>query len=121
MPNIAGCPGFIAFTYTMPARHSATACTIAPAMVEGAVAPAIPAESNNTGMPPRIHASITSHASVANFIGGTTKQLLFDMNGRSRNASSPPAMSYISSKIPGIKDGSVKLDPMCFEVPDVAP
>ena len=27
----------------------------------------------------------------------------------------------MSSNIPGINDGSVKLVPMCFEVPDVAP
>ena len=47
--------------------------------MEGAVAPAIPAESKSTGIPPRIHASITSQASVANFIGGTTKQFELEM------------------------------------------
>ena len=43
-------------------------------------------------MPPAIHASITTQLSVANFIGGTTKQLVLDTNGRARHAASDPAM-----------------------------
>ena len=61
-------------------------------MVEGAVAPAMPADNRSTGIPPRIQASITSQLSVANFMGGTTKQFEFDTNGRSRYLASPPAI-----------------------------
>ena len=53
-------------------------------MVLGAVAPAMPADSSSTGMPPRMQASITSQASVANFIGGTTKQFELLRKGRAR-------------------------------------
>ncbi len=96
------------------------ACVIAPAIVDGAVAPAIPADKSKTGMPPRIQFSITSQDSVANFIGGTTKQLEFDTNGRSRYAASLPAISYSISKAPATKSGSVKLVPICLVVPEQA-
>ena len=53
-----------------------------------------PAESSNTGMPYLMHSSMTSQDSVANFIGGTTKQFELLMNGRSRHLSSPPAIIW---------------------------
>ena len=40
VPAIQGCPGFIELTYTSPARTSAVACAIVPAIDAGAVAPA---------------------------------------------------------------------------------
>ena len=60
----------------------------------GAVAPAWPADSNNTGIPCRMQASITKQLSVANFIGGTTKQLEFEINGLARHLFSPPAIIW---------------------------
>ena len=75
---------------------------IAPAIGAGAVAPACPAESSRTGIPPRTHASMTWQLSVANFIGGTTKQFELEMNGRLRKPASPPAISWIISNAPGM-------------------
>ena len=86
-------------------------------MVAGAVAPACPAESSSTGIPPAMHASITTQLSVANFIGGTTKQFEFDTKGRARQASSPPARRCSSSRPPGTEEASVKLVPTCLVVP----
>ncbi len=43
-------------------------------------------------MPARITRSITRQLSVANFIGGTTKQLELETKGRARQVSSPPAI-----------------------------
>ena len=73
---------------------SASACAMAPAMAAGAVAPAWPADSSRTGMPAFTASSITWQDSVAKRSGGTTKQLLFETNGRARHLSSPPAMSW---------------------------
>ena len=64
---------------------------MAPASEAGAVAPAWPAESSSTGMPPRTATSRQRQASAANFIGGTTKQLDWLTKGRSRHCSSLPA------------------------------
>ncbi len=97
--------------------HSATACTIAPAIEAGAVAPAWPAESSSTGMPPRMQCSIVVQASVANFIGGTTKQFEFETKGRARHAASPPASMCSISKLGATCAGSEKLVPTCFDVP----
>ena len=44
-------------------------------------------------MPPSTQASSTPQASSANFIGGTTKQLELETNGRARKFSSPPAIA----------------------------
>ncbi len=55
---------------------------MAPASEAGAVAPAWPADSSSTGMPPRTATSRQRQASVANFIGGTTKQLDWLTKGR---------------------------------------
>ncbi len=52
-------------------------------------------------MPPRMQASITLQLSVANFIGGTTKQLELETNGRARHLSSPPAIMCSNSKAGG--------------------
>ena len=57
------------------------------------------ADNSNTGMPARIADSMASQLSVANFIGGTTKQFELEINGLARNLSSPPAIMYISSAI----------------------
>ena len=88
-----------------------------PAMVEGVVAPAMPADSRSTGIPPRMHISMVSQLSVANFIGGTTKQLELHTKGRSRHLSSPPAIIWRSSKDFATWDGSEKDVPTCFVVP----
>ena len=88
-------------------------------MVEGAVAPAIPAESSKTGIPCRIHCSMTSQLSVANFIGGTTKQLELETKGRSRHLSSPPAIICNISMAGATKPGSEKETPICLVVPEV--
>ncbi len=64
-----------------------------------------------------MQASITWQLSVANFIGGTTKQLEFEMKGRARHSSSPPASMWIISKTAGMCAGSVKLVPICLVVP----
>ena len=83
-------------------KHVGTSFTVrenvAPALemlyaIAGAVAPACPADSSRIGMPPSTQASSTPQASSANFIGGTTKQLEFDTNGRARKLSSPPAIA----------------------------
>jgi hypothetical protein len=66
-------------------------------MGAGAVAPACPADRSRIGMPARMQASIVMQLSVANFIGGTTKQFEFDTKGISRHAASPPATMWISS------------------------
>jgi hypothetical protein len=91
---------------------------MAEAMGAGAVAPACPADRSRIGMPARMQASIVRQLSVANFIGGTTKQLDSDTKGISRHAASPPATMWISS-IPGgtTAAGSEKDVPTCFVVP----
>ena len=91
---------------------------MAPATGAGAVAPAMPAERSSTGMPPLMQASMTSQLSVANFIGGTTKQLEFDTKGRARQASSPPATMCRSSRMSGTKAGSKIEVPTCLVVPE---
>ena len=55
------------------------------AILAVAVAPAWPADNNKTGMPLRTASSMTWQDSVANLNGVTTKQLLFDTNGRARH------------------------------------
>ena len=62
-------------------------------------------------------ASITWHDSVANFIGGTTKQLEFEKNGLARHWSSPPASAWTMSMQPGMFSGPTKDVPMCLVVP----
>ena len=119
VPKMVGCPGLIALTYTIPAKHSATAWTIAPAIGAGAVAPAWPALRSKIGIPPSIHFSITWQLSVANFIGGTTKQFELETNGRSRHLFSPPAIICNISNASSTKPGSVKEVPTCFCVPVV--
>jgi hypothetical protein len=90
---------------------------MADAMGAGAVAPACPADRSRIGMPARMQASIVMQLSVANFIGGTTKQLDSDTKGISRHAASPPATMWIIS-MPGSTDtGSEKDVPTCFVVP----
>jgi hypothetical protein len=81
------------------------------------VAPAWPAESSSIGMPPRMQASMVRQLSVANFIGGTTKQLEFETKGRARQAASEPAIRWRSSKQPWTWAGSEKLVPTCLVVP----
>ena len=90
---------------------------MAPAIGAGAVAPAWPADNKSTGIPPRMHASMTWQASVANFIGGTTKQFVFEMKGRA-----PPVVLAARQRMdqiehPGMCDGSTNEVPMCFVVP----
>ena len=65
-------------------------------------------------MPARIASSIAMQLSSANFMGGTTKQLVFDMNGRARQASSPPAIMCRRSMQGPTWCGSLKDVPMCF-------
>ena len=120
VPKIAGCPGLIALTYTRPARHSATSCARAPASAAGAVAPAWPAESNSTGMPPRTATSRHLHASVANFMGGTTKQFDWLTNGRSRHCCSPPAIRCSISSEASTCSGCTQLLPTCLVVDETA-
>ena len=85
-----GCPGFKELTYTNPAKTSAVACAIVPAIDAGAVAPAWPAERSKTGIPALMHSSITKQLSVAKRIGGTTKAFELEINGRFLHLSSPP-------------------------------
>ena len=92
---------------------------MAPATVEGAVAPAMPAESSSTGMPPLMQASITSQDSVANFIGGTTKQFELLMNGRSRHLFSPPAIMCSISNAGATIEASENEMPTCLVVPEM--
>ena len=54
---------------------------------------------------------------MANFIGGTTKQLVFETKGRARQASSPPATRCNISNAGPTKAPSVKEVPMCLRVP----
>ena len=68
-------------------------------------------------MPALMHSSITWQDSVANFIGGTTKQLELDINGRSRHLSSPPAIMCSISIAGATNSGSEKDMPMCLVVP----
>ena len=86
-------------------------------MGAGAVAPAWPALNNKIGIPASIQASMTWQLSVANFIGGTTKQFELDTNGRSRQDCSPPAIKCNISMASGTKEGSVNEVPTCFFVP----
>ena len=65
-----------------------------------------------------MQASIVMQLSSANFIGGTTKQLELEMNGRSRHLSSPPAIRWIISKQGATCEGSEKDVPTCFVVPE---
>ena len=85
-------------------------------MAAGAVAPACPAESSSTGMPPAAATSRQRQASIANFIGGTTKQLDWLTKGRSRHLSSPPAIwcNISSERVTCI--GLTQLEPTCFVV-----
>jgi hypothetical protein len=68
-------------------------------------------------MPARMQASIVRQLSVANFIGGTTKQLDSDTKGISRHAASPPATMWISLHAGSTAAGSEKDVPTCFVVP----
>jgi hypothetical protein len=53
----------------------------------------MPADKSKIGMPPRMQVSIDSQLSVANFIGGTTKQFDIETKGRARYLASPPAIA----------------------------
>jgi hypothetical protein len=90
---------------------------MAEAMGAGAVAPACPADNSRIGMPARMQASIVRQLSVANFIGGTTKQFDIGDEGRARQAASPPATMWIISISLRNADGSEKDVPTCFVVP----
>ena len=94
---------------------------MAVAIGAGAVAPACPADSSNTGIPARIQASIARQLSSANFIGGTTKQLELLTKGCARHAASDPATMCSSSMQPGTDSGSAKDVPICLVVPATAP
>ena len=117
VPRIAGAPGLIAFTYTSPPRHSAQAWDTVPARHGGAVAPACPAESSNTGIPPSTATRRHSRASSANFIGGTTKQFDWLTKGRARQASSPPATICNNLSVFSRCCASVQALPTCLVVP----
>ena len=62
-------------------------------------------------------ASITSHDSVANRRGGTTKQFEFETNGRARQAASEPATRYSRSSPRRARSTEVNEVPTCFVVP----
>ena len=70
-------------------------------------------------MPSRTQCSIVRQLSVANFIGGTTKQFEFDTNGRARQACSDPATMCSSSKHSATQEGSEKAVPTCLTVPAI--
>ena len=67
-------------------------------------------------MPPRTATSRQRQASAANFIGGTTKQLDWLTNGRSRHLSSPPAMACSICSEASRWSGWTQLLPTCFVV-----
>ena len=90
---------------------------MAPASEAGAVAPAWPAESSSTGMPPRTATSRQRQASVANFSGGTTKQLDWLTKGRARHLSSPPEIICSISSEASHCSGATQLVPTCLVVP----
>ena len=69
-------------------------------------------------MPPAITVSITRQDSVANFNGGTTKQLEFETNGRARHAASDPATIWSMSSPICARSGEVKEVPTCLVVPE---
>ena len=71
-------------------------------------------------MPAITASSITWQDSVAKRSGGTTKQLLFETNGRARHLSSPPAMSWSIDTAGATWGASVKLVPTCLVVPFTA-
>ena len=87
--------------------------------VAGAVAPACPAASNKTGIPPRTPASKQALASSANFKGGTTKQHDILTKGRSRQAVSLPEIKCNICIDSLTVSGKEKLVPTCFCVPEI--
>ena len=88
-----------------------------PASAAGAVAPACPADSSSTGMPPRTASSRQWQASTANFSGGTTKQFDWLTNGRARHLSSPPATACSMWKEASRCSAATQLEPTCLVVP----
>ncbi len=84
------------------------------------MAPAWPADSSSTGMPPSTATRRHSSDSSANFIGGTTKQLDWLTNGRARHCSSPPAMTCSISRVFSTWRASLQLAPTCLDVPITA-
>src|ERR1700732_1344361 len=94
VPKMAGAPGLTAFTYTRPPRTSPTPWASAPAQAAG------------------------GRASVANFIGGTTKQFDWLTKGRSRHLSSPPAIACSISSERVTCTGLTQLEPTCLVVAD---
>ena len=81
------------------------------------MAPAWPADRSRIGIPPRMSASITSHDSVANLSGGTTKQLVLETKGRARQAASEPATRCSISSPRRARSTEVNEVPMCLVVP----
>ena len=71
-------------------------------------------------MPPSTATSRHRQASVANFIGGTTKQLDWLTNGRSRHFASLPAILCSISKEAFRCSGWTQLEPTCLVVLETA-
>jgi hypothetical protein len=68
-------------------------------------------------MPPRTATSRQRQASVANFSGGTTKQLDWLTKGRARHFSSPPEIICSISSEDSHCSGATQLVPTCLVVP----
>jgi hypothetical protein len=64
--------------------------------------------------------SMQRQASVANFMGGTTKQFDWLTNGRSRHCCSPPAIACSISSDAVTCSGCTQLLPTCLVVLDTA-